>query len=173
MISSIIKRIIEEKTEAGLLREGVSLSGSKSRIPIISNSLYKYGIRCGIKYNAFQNKVLVNRINFQMQVCIDQKVLNENPSLAPLYEPLFRLFNKKFNISSVPDEIKLSITNFEYPEAMEQTDDTIHQRLTSVIDQCLEICEQKVTECSDALEAVSQVNIGIVKWNEQKNHWFY
>lgn len=65
LISTIIKKIVKEKTEKGILRNGVGLDSSKSRIPFISNYLYDtYGIRCGIKYNAFCNKELTNRINF-------------------------------------------------------------------------------------------------------------
>lgn len=173
VISSIIKKIIEEKTAAGVLREGVDLSSSKSRIPIISNSLYnKYGIRCGIKYNAFQNKEIVNKINFQMQVYIDDRVFKDNPNMASVYEPLFKLFNKKLNVSDIPWELKSSIKIFEYPEAMEQSDDAIYKYLSAFIDKCLDICEQKVDECRDALEAVSQANIDVLEWTKD-SHWFY
>ena len=175
LISTIIKKIVKEKTEKGILRNGVGLDSSKSRIPFISNYLYDtYGIRCGIKYNAFCNKELTNRINFQIQVRVDHNLLKEHPELASVYEPLFKLFNKNLNIDNVPDTLKSSIESFDYLEAEEQTDEQIYKTLNSFIDKCFNKCEQKVKEVEESLKEVHKYNQGFCNWTIENGwSWFY
>lgn len=199
LISAVIKKIVSEKTDEGVLLQGVGLGGSKSRIPIISNSLYKYGIRCGIKYNAFANKELVNKINFQIQVFISKALLKNDPSVIPYYESLFKIFGKKLNIDSISEQLKYgefkkSVEILEYPEAEEQTDEIIYTKIKSFIDKCLVSVENEVDKYRDDLEHITEYQHEYIKLlkgrhsgNEASNndpnyiaeddggwwHWFY
>lgn len=190
VISSIIKKIIEEKTASGYLLDGVDLSDSKSRIPIICKDLFNtYGIKCGIKYNAYVNKELVNKINFQMQVYVSQSTVKNNPEIQKYYEKLFTLFGKKLNLDLLSSQIKngrivKSIDMFEYTDADTHTDEEIYSTLNSFIEKCLTTVENDVKQYKDELDNIIEYQqdyiyrIREARKNGQCEedawwHWFY
>lgn len=158
LISQVIKNIVGEKTANGIFLD-IGCVDSKSRIPLIAKTLYRYGIRCGIKYSTFVHKELLNRINFQIQVFVSRSTLENNPNLAPLYESLFKIFGKKLQMDSLDQffkygEFKRSIEIFDYPEAAEQSEEMIYERLKSFIENCISTVEKEVEKYKDDLEKI-------------------
>lgn len=163
LISQVIKNIVGEKTANGIFLD-IGCVDSKSRIPLIAKSLYRYGIRCGIKYNTFLHKELLNRINFQIQVFVSRSTLENNPNLAPFYESLFKILGKKLQMDSLDQffkygEFKRSIEIFDYPEAEEQSEEMIYERLKLFIENCISTVEKEVEKYKDDLEVIKDYQL--------------